>query len=182
MTQDVLWITEDYIKDNTILNENVDWRLVQPILIMVQDQYIHPVLGTPLFDEIADEIYAGTVSANNQTLLNLYVRKTIMWYLMSELAPILKYRMRNKGVMTSNSENSQPANLEEIQKLQADFKNKAEWYAERTTKFLRENESDYPNYFASTINSDDILPNGQNFTSSLWLDDDCDECKDNLYK
>lgn len=182
MTQDVLWITEDYVKDNTILNENIDWRLAQPILILVQDQYIHPILGTALFDEIADEIYANSVSANNQTLLNRYIRKTIMWYLLSELVPILKYRMRNKGVMTSNSENSQPATLEEIQKLQSDFKNKAEWYAEMCTKFLRENSSTYTNYFANTVNSDDLVPNGNNFTSSIFLDDNCDECKNNLYK
>jgi hypothetical protein len=182
MTQDVLWITEDYVKDNSILNENVDWRLAQPILILVQDQYIHPILGTALFDEIADEIYAGSVSTNNQTLLDRYIRKVIMWYLMSELVPILKYRMRNKGVMTSNSENSQPASLEEIQKIQNDFKNKAEWYSEMCTKFLRENSSTYTNYFANTVNSDDLVPNGQNFTTTIYLDDDCDECKKNLYK
>ena len=182
MTQDVLWITEDYVKDNSILNENVDWRLAQPILILVQDQYIHPILGTALFDEIADEIYAGSVSTNNQTLLDRYIRKVIMWYLMSELVPILKYKMRNKGVMTSNSENSQPASLEEIQKLQNDFKNKAEWYSEMCTKFLRENSSTYTNYFANTVNSDDLVPNGQNFTTTIYLDDDCDTCKKNLYK
>ena len=63
MTQDVLWMTEDYFKDNSILNENVDWRVIQPIMILVQDQYIHPILGTNLFDEIANEIYATTTTA-----------------------------------------------------------------------------------------------------------------------
>lgn len=182
MTQDVLWMTEDYFKDHSILNENVDWTLVQPIMIMVQDRYIQSILGTNLFDEIADEIQAVNVSVNNETLLNLYVRKCIIWYVLSELAPILKYRFQNKGVMVRNSENSQPANLEEIQDVAARFKNNAEWYGERITDYLKENSDTYINYYNGTITGDDILPNSTNFTSSLFLDDDCDSCKDNLYK
>lgn len=184
MTQDVLWMTEDYLKENSVLNDSVDWRLVQPILIMVQDQYIHPILGTDLFDEIADEIYAGSVSSDNQTLLDLYVRKAIIYYTLSELAPILKYRMQNKGVMVRNSENSQPASWEEVQGQQAYWKQKAEWQSERITKFLRENSSTslYANYFAAVVTGDDILPNSTNFTTSIYLGDNCDECKKNLYK
>ena len=182
MTQDVLWMTEDYFKDNSILNENVDWRVVQPIMILVQDQYIHPILGTNLFDEIANEIYASTTTAANETLLNLYIRKTIIWYVLSELAPALKYRYQNKGLMIKNSENSSAASLEEVQFTKNEYKEKAEWYAERITKFLIENSATYPSYFNGTITGDDIVPNSTNFTSSLFLDDDCDTCKDNLYK
>lgn len=184
MTQDVLWMTEDYFKENSILNNNVDWRLVQPILIMVQDQYIHPILGTDFFDEIANEIYNSNVSSDNQTLLNLYIRKCLIYYVLSELAPILKYQYQNKGIMVRNSENSQPASLDEVQAQQSYWKNKAEWQGERITKFLRENASTtkYPNYFAATITGDDILPNSTNFTTSIYLNDDCDECKKNLFK
>ena len=182
MTQDVLWMTEDYFKDHSVLNENVDWTLVQPIMIMVQDKYIQSILGTNLFDEIANEIQAVSVSNNNETLLNLYVRKCIIWYVLSELAPILKYRFQNKGIMVRNSENSQPASLEEVQDVAARFKNTAEWYGERITDYLKENSDTYTNYYNGTITGDDILPNSTNFTSSLFLDDDCDSCKDNLYK
>ncbi len=184
MTQDVLWMTEDYFKDHSILNENVDWTLVQPIMIMVQDRYIQSILGTNLFDEIADEIEAVNVSANNETLLNLYVRKCIIWYVLSELAPILKYRFQNKGVMVRNSENSQPASLEEVQEMYDYWKNKAEWQAERATKFLREEASTtvYADYYAQVVTSDDILPNSTNFTTSIFLDDDRDSCRDNLFK
>ena len=184
MTQDVLWMTEDYFKENSVLNDNVDWRLVQPIMIMVQDQYIHPLLGTDLFDTIADEIYASSVSTENETLLNLYLRKVILYYTLAELGKVLKYRYQNKGVMVRNSENSQPASLEEVQEMYDYWKNKAEWQAERATKFLRENASSstYPDYYAQIVTGDDIIPNSTNFTSSLYLDDDRDSCKENLYK
>jgi hypothetical protein len=178
-------MTEDYFKDNSVLNENVDWTIVQPIMIMVQDQYIHPILGTDLFDTIADEIYAGTVSTENETLLNLYLRKVIIYYTLAELAQVLKYRYMNKGVMVRNGENSQPASQEEVQAQYSYWKQKAEWQSERATKFLRENATTtvYADYYASVITSDDILPNSTNFTTSIFLDNgDCNECKDNIYK
>ena len=184
MTQDVLWMTEDYFKENSVLNDNVDWRLVQPIMIMVQDQYLHPILGTDLFDTIADEIYAGSVSAENQTLINLYLRKVVLYYTLAELAKVLKYRYNNKGVMVKNSENSQPASLEEVQDMYNYWKQKAEWQSERATKFLRENAttSVYADYYAQVVTSDDILPNSTNFTTSIFLDDNEDSCRDNLFK
>ena len=181
MTTDALWISETYLKDNSIINDNADFQTLQPIIILCQDQYIHPILGTALFDSIADQITAGSVSAANQTLLNLYVRKALMWYILRESPPIFKYRFMNKGIMVKNSENSQPADLQEIEFLMNSFKQKAEWYAERITKFLIDNESTYTLYRSNT-DIDQIQPNNSNFTSSLYLDDDCDECLKNLIK
>ena len=182
MTQDVLWMTETYFKENSILNDNVDWKVVQPIMIMVQDHYIQPILGTDLFDEIADQINTSTTTSANQTLLNLYIRKCIIYYVLSELAPALKYRYHNKGVMVRNSENSQPATLEEIQFEINRWKQKAEWQAQRVTDFLCENNTTYPLYYNGNTTLDTIKPIKNNFTSSLFLDDENFDCKRDYYK
>ena len=104
--------------------------------------------------------------------------------MLSELPAVLKYRYQNKGILVRNSENSSAASQEEIQAQTSYWKNKAEWQAERTTKFLREvsTSSLYANYYAATVTGDDILPNSTNFTTSIYLGDDCDECKKNLFK
>jgi hypothetical protein len=181
MTTDALWISETYLKDNSIINDNADFQTIQPVIILTQDKYIHPILGTRLFDSIADQITASSVSAANQTLLNLYVRKCLMWYILHESPAVFKYRFMNKGVMVKSSENSQPADLKEIQYLENKFKQNAEWYAERTTKFLVDNNSTYTLYDANS-DIDEIKPNKSNFTSSLYLGDDCDDCLENLIK
>jgi len=184
MTTDALWISETFLKDNSIINDNVDFQTLQPVIIKVQDKYLYPILGTDLFEEISGQIRANTVTALNTTLLNNYVRKCLMWYILHESPPVFKYRFMNKGVMVKNSENSQPADLKEIQFLMNNFKQDAEWYAERITKYLIKNESSYPLYRANS-DLDDIRPIGNNFTSSLFLGDDgCDEgdCLKNLIK
>jgi len=182
MTQDVLWMSETYFKDNSIVNDNTDWKIIQPIMIIAQDQQIRPILGTALFDEIADQIYNNTVTAANTTLLNLYLRKTIIYYVLSDLAPALKYRYHNKGVMVRNSENSQPATLEEIQFEISYWKNKAEQQAEFTTKYLVQNNTTFPLYYNGNSDYDDVFPNKTNFRSSLYLGGESgDDCKNPNY-
>jgi hypothetical protein len=86
--------------------------------------------------------------------------------------------MMNKGVMIKNSENSQPADLTEIQFLMDRAKNKAEELAERTTRFLRHNSSTYPLYTANA-QYDEIRPNRNNYTGGIFVGDlrsDEDDC------
>lgn len=182
MTTDALWISETFLKDNSIINDNADFQTIQPVIILCQDKYIIPLLGTDLFEEISGQITNNTVTALNTTLLNNYVRKCLVWYILHECPPMFKYRFMNKGVMVKNSENSQPADLKDIQFLMDNFKQSAEWYAQRVTKYLVRLDSSYPLYRANS-DSDDIRPNTNNFTSSLFLGDDCDDdCLKNLIK
>ena len=165
-----LTITERYLKENSIINDNADVTILQPIILMVQDIYLHPILGTDLFNSVKAEIIAESVSADNQTLLDSYVLPLMLWYCLSESTPAFKYRYMNKGVMVKSSENSSPADLEEIKWLMDKWKNTAEDYAQRCTRFLKANSTTYPLYLANT-DCDDIKPIKNNYTTSIFLDD-----------
>ena len=174
---DALFMTEKYLKENGVINDNTDMKIITPTIILVQDKYIHPILGTDLFEEIVNQINTSTtgtydqVSTNNQTLLNNYILKTMLWYILMEATPLFKYRYMNKGVMVKNSENSSAADLAEIQYNMNRWENDAKMYAERTTRFLKANDDNYPLYNAND-NCDDIRPNKTNYTSSLYFDPD----------
>lgn len=165
-----LIITENYLKQNSIINDNADMKVITPTIYLVQDLYIHPILGTDLFNEIKTQIDSNNVSSANQTLLNNYVLPTMIWYLLCECTPVFKYRYMNKGVMVKSSENSSAADLTEIQYLMDKWKNNAEAYAQRCTKFLIQNSTTYPLYL-SNPDMDDIKPNKNNYTSGLYLGD-----------
>ena len=166
-----LTITERYLKDNSIINENSDLKILQPIILMVQDVYLHRILGTDLFNDIKAEIIAESVSADNQTLLDNYILPLMLWYTLSESTPAFKYRYMNKGVMVKTSENSSAADLEEIKWLMDKWKNTAEDYAQRCTKYLKAHTTTYP-LFLSNSDCDDIKPNKNNYTTSIYLGDD----------
>lgn len=176
----VLIVTEKYLKENSVVNDNADMKVITPIIFAVQDFKIHPLLGSDLFDEICGQIDSNTVTAANQMLLNNYVLPCLVMYTLCDISPAMKYRYMNKGVMVKNSENSSAADLQEIGFMMDFWKNKAEEYAERATKFLCKNSTTYPLYVANP-DLDDIKPNRTNYTSGLYLEDPEDDCKRRFY-
>ena len=174
-----LIISENYLKEYTNINKNVDMTILTPILQEVQDFYIIPLLGTKLYNEVLGQVTTSTVTTLNQTLLDLVV-PCMLHYAKAEAMPDMKYRLMNKGVMIKNSENSSAADLNEIQYLVERSKNKAEVYAQRVTNYLNRYINDYPLY-VNNFQMDEIQPNRNNFTSGIFIDDsDCDNC--NYYK
>jgi hypothetical protein len=176
-----LIISENYLKEYTNINKNVDMTILTPILQEVQDFYIIPLLGTNLYNEVLGQVTASTVTALNQTLLDLVV-PCMLHYAKMEAMPDMKYRLMNKGVMIKNSENSSAADLAEIQFLMDRSKNKAEIYAQRVTNYLNRYVSSYPLYISNS-ERDEIMPNKNNFTSGIMIDDGDDyDCDNYIYK
>jgi hypothetical protein len=164
-----LIISENYLKENSVINGNADMKVITPTIKLVQLKYIRPLLGTDLYDEILSQIGSNTVTAANQTLLDDYVLDCMLYYVLCECTPVFKYRYANKGVMVKNSENSTAADLTEIQWLMDKWRNNAEQMAEICTKFLREESTTYPLYYENE-ECYKVKPNKTNFTSGLYLE------------
>lgn len=172
-----LIISENYLKEYSNINKNVDMAILTPVLQEVHDLYIIPLLGTRLYNEVLSQIGSSTVTALNQTLLDL-VAPCVVRYSKYEAMPDMKYRLMNKGIMIKSSGNSSAADLSELQFLMERAKNKAEIFAQRVTDYLCRYQSSYPLYVANS-EVDEIHPNKNNFTSGIFIDDD--NCNCNKY-
>lgn len=177
----VLIVTEKYLKENSVINDNTDMKVITPTIFSVQDLKIENILGSDLFNEICTQIDTDTVSAANQTLLDNYILPCLVNHVLCNLTPVLKYRYMNKGVMIKSSETSSPTDLKEIGFMMDLWRNQAEEYSERATKFLCDNITTYPLYVANP-NYSDIKPNTTNYTSGLYLEDPNDECNWRKYR
>lgn len=173
-----LIITENYLKQSSVLNGNVDMKIITPTIVLCQDKYIKPMLGEDLFDEILSQIGSNTVSSLNETILDNYVLPALVYYTMTELTPSMKYKYANIGIVTNSDTNASAPDLTEIKFLMDQWRVNAEMYAERGTRYLVDNSADYPLYTANT-DCYKTKPNGTNYTSGLFLDDDSDCC--NIY-
>jgi hypothetical protein len=56
----VLFISETFLKDNTLLHENIDFKYLRPVVLMCQDIYIQHKIGTTLYDELKTQITNST--------------------------------------------------------------------------------------------------------------------------
>ena len=79
----------------------------------------------------------------------------------------------NKSVSGQNSDNSQPIDLEELKYLQAQLRDKAEFYTQRLADHLLANMTLYPEY-TSADNIDDIKPSSNSYFAGMQLDEEGD--------
>lgn len=165
-----LFISEQILLDQSILSENINYQMIRPTLIKIQEMRIQPVLGSTLYNSIISQITMNTVSVVNQTLLDDYIQPAAIQWLYFEIPSVLAFRYVNKGMVRKSSEESTPMSVDEIYKLQDKMRNDAEWYSERITRFLIENRADYPEFNNPTNAIDTILPQATNYNTGLVLD------------
>ena len=165
----VLFISESFVKDNTLLHENIDFKFLRPVIILCQDIHLQPKLGSTLYDQLKTQIIGGSLTAANTTLLNDYIQPMLLYWVQAEAPSAISYKFLNKGLMQQSSENSSAASLDEINFISQKYKDKAEWYTERLVAYLLENDSDYPAYQNPDDGLDVIQPETRVYTSGMYL-------------
>ena len=172
MATTVVFLSEQTLKNESILQDNVDMKVVTPTIRDVQSFYILPILGTSLYNELQDAVRNSTLTTVQRTLLDDYIIPAMVWYTRLELPMNMNYKYFNKAVGVQNADNMNPASMDEILMIMDRAKNKAEWYAERLTKYLMQNQTTFPKYLNQpNAGIDTIYAKHNNYTSGMALGD-----------
>ena len=75
-----LWIGQDYLIRHSVIDDNTEYDKITPVIELVQDKYILPLLGTSLYNTIETHILAYINSATTiptayKTLIDNYILK-----------------------------------------------------------------------------------------------------------
>jgi hypothetical protein len=165
----VIFISETYIKDTSYIDENVDIKLLRNSILETQDMRIRGIIGTGLYDELKTQIAAGTRTALNITLLTDYIAPALKYWVLHDAALILTFKVMNKSIVKRTAENTETIQATDLDRLMDFFKNRAEYYSERITKYLLENEVSYPLYTDAGNGVDTEHPKAINYTQGLFL-------------
>ena len=138
------FISIEVLKDQSVINENVDSKLLQPTLIMVQDIYLKQVIGKELYAELITQVNAESVTALNTTLLTDYIQPYLINKVVSELVIDVNYKIKNKSLMVGSSDNAQPLDSSGMSIVQTKYRLIAENYRVNLVDYLTENRLDYP--------------------------------------
>jgi hypothetical protein len=146
-----LFLSQQYLKERSIIDDNVDFQKLTPIIELVQDIYIMPALGTDLFNLIKTQSTPPTsLTAANETLLTDHILKAMVLYVQAEAPISFKFRFMNKGLMIRSAENAQPAETGDLKFYTQEWKSKAELYIQRMTNYILAHQTDYPAYSTNT--------------------------------
>ena len=169
MATNILFISEQYIKDTSYIDENVDAKLLRSNILETQDVRTLPKLGTALYNELKTQINAGTLTTLNRTLLDTYISPALKYWVLHDGAYILQYKVMNKGIVTRSSENAENIGTGELDRLMDFFKDRAEFYDDRLSSYLLQNSSSYPLFNNSGNGLDDISANTNSYTQGWYL-------------
>lgn len=169
MSKNILFISEQHLKDTSLLSDNVDPKQLLPTLKSAQDMYIHPMLGTKLYKKLQDMIKDNTVSDQYKELLDDYITDCLVWYTMADMPVTLQMKLVNKGVVTRTGDAIQVSSSADLSSLTNHCQTRAKWYAQRAIDYLCANSASFPEYVNPGATSDTIHPDSSQYTCGIYL-------------
>lgn len=164
-----LFIDEQYIKEMSYVDENMDVKLIGPVIAEAQEIHMLEQLGTGLYNELSSQIDAGTLTALNRTLLDDYVCKSLKYWTMFEGIDSFVFKFKNRSIVKQNAENTTTIELNDLKRLKEQFRDKAQVFDERLTRYLIENSQSYPLYLNPGTGADIIHPKRNNYKTGIFL-------------
>jgi hypothetical protein len=178
MSTNIYLISADLLKERTGIHTNIDEKILGSTIKVAQDLYIHPLLGTALFNKLKTDIDStGAPTGVYLTLLRDYVVDTLIWYTLYELPTDISYQYWNKGIVRKQGDNTELPSMNEILDIANKNKNRADHYAERCRLYLLQNEASFSEYVNYGTGVDDVAPARSGFSPSIYLGDVDDDCR-----
>lgn len=169
--QHTLYISSTRIKKDTALGGSVDDNIIMPYILLAQDMFILPVLGTDLDNKLKADIQGGSLSGDYKTLVETYIQPALVQFSFAELAPFLRLRfVNNSVVIQGDTDTGSSATYEDIKPLMNRAKDAAEFYRQRLIDYLRDKgTSAFPEY-GSNDDAGELSPTTRNYYAGLNLD------------
>jgi|TARA_R100001224_G_scaffold83615_1_gene52890 hypothetical protein len=168
--QHTLFISTDRLKKDSALGGSVDDNLLLPYILMAQDRYILPILGTDLQNKLISDIQGSSLTGNYLTLLQTYIQPALVQFAFATVLPFLRLRMVNNAVVTMSSEQGGTVSHDELKPLINASMDQGEFYRERLIDYLRGNLTNFPEYSTNQSSEGDLSPTTQNYYAGLNLD------------
>lgn len=162
------FISETKLRQFTDLNNNVDTELLRNAVREAQDIEIQRLIGTILYNKLISDVDGGTLTGDYKTLMDDYIQNALLYYAYYYALEDVYIRPRNNGLLTpQGGENSASVDASFYNRKRQSQKNKAEWYAEKLTEYLIENQAQFPEITQGTKLYEDIADFGIQYKSPI---------------
>ena len=168
--QHTLFISTDRLIKDSALGASVDANLLLPYILMAQDRYILPILGTDLTNKLISDIQGSSLAGDYLTLLQTFIQPALVQFSFATVLPFLRLRMVNNAIVTMNSEQGSSVSHDDLKPLINASMDQAEFYRERLIDYVTSNTSSFPEYSTNQTSEGDLSPTTQNYYAGLNLD------------
>lgn len=135
-------LSEKYIKENSILDENLNSKLIKITLREVQDIKLKPILGAEKYNELIEEYTKYTQNKSyiiDPELVKLkkeYINDFLIYSVLYDITTALNYKFTNKGTKTITDANASDVTLGEVESVKKYYRAKMDTYKLRLIEYL----------------------------------------------
>lgn len=142
-------LSEAKFRSYTDVNNSLDTALIKNAVREGQDIGLQAIIGTLLYEKLLDLVDTGDIDtsqyADYKTLLDDYVQDYLIYATYWYSLDAIYLRPRNNGlVKPTGGENSEAIDRELYNMKRQTVQNKLEYYANRLTAYIIENEVTFP--------------------------------------
>ena len=163
LTTEYMTATEVIAK--AIPNADFDVALLDKRILKAQRKYVRALLSEDYYLEIQEEIATATLTADNTTLLNDYIKPMLAYYVIYEALPSIRNNVTSSGVMENTQEFATQSDRFDYASLRNQVLADAEDWRAELLYFIKEakqaDSSKYPefgNTDTNTFNKYGIIP------------------------
>lgn len=166
----VLLISEKTLKENSIINNNVDSCYLLPAIEYAQDSGLQLLIGTKLYNKLMDLVQTGDIQTEQdyKLLLDDYVTPYLLNKVTADIQLPLAYKLRNQGLVQQTGENTYVPSLKDTQYIIQHYENQANFYGGRLSDYLKANRSKFPEY-CSIDSCSDLRSDSGAYKTGIYL-------------
>ena len=144
MSRKILLIGVKDVKENTIIESNVDEKVIINSILECQELELQPVIGKISLNRLKSEIEQTiitsgyTLSTPDKTLIEDYIKPFLVYSTLVNSFIAIHFKYTNKGIQKKNDQNSNTADAKELELLRSHYTGKFENYKKRLIDFLKE--------------------------------------------
>lgn len=168
MINNVLILSEDFVKTNSNLSDNAWGKFLLPAIREAQHIHLQTILGTNLYEAILNKIKDGSLADPYKELVDDYCRWYLLYVVLSDIIDVLDVKLANLGSYRNRDEYIENISDEERQRLKQNYAYKAQFYGDRLVQFLLDNRQAFPELDDCTCHNLSSHLNEQAATG-LWL-------------
>jgi hypothetical protein len=172
MRPTVLFISEQTMKAKTTISDNLDSKVLNMTITMVQEEKILPYLGTALYNRLIAGITANNLTTNEQNLLNNYITNVMQWFVLAELPMTVGIKFYNRNILRKQGDQEESLDMSEMFDVMNYYKSKGEFQLTRLIQYLEQSSTTniFPEYLNPGTGWDTIFPHRRGYTCPIVLD------------
>lgn len=163
MLYNVLFISEQKLKDNTPITDNVDSSELRFAIQQSQTIQIQESLGTNLYEYLMKIVDDGTITSDPslikyKELMDNFIQPTLIAWSYYLSLDNFWVKFMNVGLVQNRNEQGSAVDLKTLQYLKNNAKNQAEFQDNLLRRHLLFRSGWYPQYFSGNLNNGQLPP------------------------